>query len=361
MERKSYMDHLRLCLIGLLVPYHVAMAYNCWQENNYILLGSNQILSSLIVCISPWFMGIFFLLAGISASYALQKRTIKAFILERLYKLGVPLVFGTIFLVPILTYISNITNCFFTGTYFQHLRIFFTKWTDLSGFDGGFTIAHLWFLLYLLVISLVALCVHPITKNNIGTGKKRLGVVILLIYGSSLLLPIKLGGKSILTYFLLYCIGQYILKDASVMDQLVEQKRYWIFVVLWIFFSFANVYLFIWKGYQGEMILNIINSLASGSGILAMLCLFYVCFDKKKTGMQFLSSLSFPFYIVHFIFVVLFEYALSRIMTNVFLLFMLSTILSLLTSFATAIFIQSCPIIRLFFGYKKKKKQQVIQ
>lgn len=359
MERKHYIDQLRLFCILLLVPYHVAMAYNCWEESNYIISGSSKILSSFVVFISPWFMGVLFLLAGISASYSLKKRTIKEFVLERVHKLFVPLVFGTIFLIPILTYIANITNCFFVGNYFSHLKLFFTRWTDLSGFDGGFTIAHLWFLLCLFVISLVALFIHIICKHKIGKIKNRLWITILLIYGSSLLLPIKLGGKSIVMYLAFYLIGQYIFADDTIIDKLMKKRRYLIFVALWLISSFANIYLFIWKDYQVSILLNIINSIASGSGIFSLLVLFKIYFNRTTKLTTFLTSISFPFYIVHFIFVVIFEYYLSMYITNIFLIFMIATILAILASLVTSTIIKYCPILNLCFGCKRKGKKVI--
>lgn len=360
MERKNYIDNLRLFCILLLVPYHVAMAYNCWGENNYIILGSSRILSSIVVCISPWFMGVLFLLAGVSARYALQKRTTKEFIFERIHRLLIPLLFGTIFLVPILTYIANITNCFFDGNYFSHLKIFFTRWSDLTGFDGGFTIAHLWFLLYLFVISLFSLIINCIFKKKERKIKNKLWLTILLIYVSSFLLPIKLGGKSIVTYLILYLCGYYLLANDIVVEKLMKKNIYMICIIIWLITSFANIYLFIWNNYQVSIILNIINSIASGSGILSLLLIFKIFCNKSSKIISYLRPLSFTFYIVHFIFVVILEYYLSMVITNLFLLFICSTILSIIASLVTSILIKHIPILRFFFGYKTKKRNEKV-
>ena len=36
--RINYIDNLRTIMIFLLIPYHLAMAYNIWSEPNYIFL-----------------------------------------------------------------------------------------------------------------------------------------------------------------------------------------------------------------------------------------------------------------------------------------------------------------------------------
>ena len=81
--RKYYVDNLRWIIILLLVPYHAAMAWNVWGEPNYIYLEGNKIISSIVVFFSPYFMPCMFFIAGISARFALQKRTIGQYVLER--------------------------------------------------------------------------------------------------------------------------------------------------------------------------------------------------------------------------------------------------------------------------------------
>ena len=78
--RKYYVDNIRWITILLLVPYHAAMAWNVWGEPNYIYFESNKIISSIVVFLSPYFI------AGISTKFALQKRTIGQYVLERTKK-----------------------------------------------------------------------------------------------------------------------------------------------------------------------------------------------------------------------------------------------------------------------------------
>lgn len=98
MERKHYIDNLRWLCILLLIPFHCAMTYNSWGEGNYIILGSDRILSSFLCSIWSWFMPLLFLLAGISARFSISKRSRKQFIAERILKLFVPFVLGTLLL-----------------------------------------------------------------------------------------------------------------------------------------------------------------------------------------------------------------------------------------------------------------------
>lgn len=76
-------------------------------------------------------MPLLFVLAGVSTKFALQKRTNKEYLVERVKRLFVPLVFGTIVLMPIMTYLANRFNYFYSGGFVEHYAIFFTKYTDL--------------------------------------------------------------------------------------------------------------------------------------------------------------------------------------------------------------------------------------
>ena len=94
--RKHYIDNLRSLAILILIPYHAAMAWNSWGEPNYMMFGSNVVLSSIIVAFSPFLMPLLFLLAGMSTRFALKKRTAGQYVLERFKRLIIPLLFGTV-------------------------------------------------------------------------------------------------------------------------------------------------------------------------------------------------------------------------------------------------------------------------
>lgn len=116
--RKHYIDNLRWIIILLLIPYHAAMTWNVWGEPNYIYFESNKIISSIVVFLNPYFMPSLFLLAGISTKFSLQKRTVKQYLSERVKKLLVPFISGTLLLMPVMTYIADKFNFGYDGNYF---------------------------------------------------------------------------------------------------------------------------------------------------------------------------------------------------------------------------------------------------
>lgn len=177
LDRKCYIDNIRWLTILLLFPFHVFVIYNNFDENNYIKGNGNVILSNITTSLWPWFMPILFVLAGISTVYAVQKRTTKGFIIERIKKLFVPLFFGILIICPILTYYAERYHNKYSGTYIQQYILFFTKETDLTGYTGGFTPGHLWFILYLFIISLISLPIIYFVPKKINCIVERINIL----------------------------------------------------------------------------------------------------------------------------------------------------------------------------------------
>lgn len=160
-ERKHYIDNLRWFWILLLIPFHAAMAFNCW-EGNYIWINANRVLSSIVIFISPWFMPLLFVIAGMSARYALTRRSNKQFVIERFKKLLIPLISGTFTVVAFMTFMADKFHNNYNGGFVAHYKVFLTNISDMTGYEGYFTPGHLWFLLYLFIISMITIAIIAI-------------------------------------------------------------------------------------------------------------------------------------------------------------------------------------------------------
>lgn len=169
-SRVNYIDNLRTAIVSLLIIYHLGIAYNSWGEANYIFFERVNFIASIVVFISSWFMPLMFLLAGVSAAFSLKKRGYSDFIKERFTRLGIPLLFGITIINPILSFIADKSHNGYEGNYFEHYLIYFTRFTDLTGYDGGFTLGHFWFIAVLIIISCLACgvikIIDGISRNN---------------------------------------------------------------------------------------------------------------------------------------------------------------------------------------------------
>lgn len=156
-QRRYDIDWLRNIGILLLFPFHSARIFDIWgpfyTKSSELSYG----LSWFITLASFWFMPLLFLLAGASSRFALEVRTAAQYTKERFSRLFIPFVFGVLFLVPPQGYFARIGQHGYSQNYWDFLKSYFPDFSDLSGYTGTFTPAHLWFILYLFIISLVAL------------------------------------------------------------------------------------------------------------------------------------------------------------------------------------------------------------
>lgn len=171
---RADIDLLRVFAVLLLFPFHTAKVYDpepwyhVWSRD---LLPGLQYFTGFV---HLWHMPLLFLLAGWSAVASLRSRTLGAFLRERRRRLLVPLLFGVVFLCPIIKYVelrSGISIGLeglgaaawlqqahgtlqahplavappFDESFLTFLPTFFTP--------ARVTWSHLWFVAYLLVFS----------------------------------------------------------------------------------------------------------------------------------------------------------------------------------------------------------------
>lgn len=259
-------------------------------------------------------MPILFLLAGMSTNFALRKRTVGQYISERCKRLLLPFLFGTVLLLPIMTYIADVFNCGYSGNFFLHYRIFFTKFTDLTGADGGFSVGQFWFLLYLFVISVIAVGIIAVQKRIKPKFKTEIplwGICLLGLPIPLLSELISIGGKSLAEYLYIFLIGYYVFSEDNAVSK--TEKYKWFFLCVGVIASVLNVYLFIWSGTQYPLFNMTAKFVAEWFMILALLGIGKRYFDFSGKISKYLSHRSFAFYILHYIWVVLFQYLMFGI------------------------------------------------
>lgn len=328
--RKYYIDNLRSLIILLLIPYHAAMSWNTWGEPNYLYFEGNRLLSSIIVFFNPYFMPVLFLIAGISTSFALQKRTTVQYISERGQRLLIPFVFGTLLLMPAMTYLADAHNCGYEGNVIRHYRIFLTKFTDLTGADGGFSVGQFWFVIYLFIISLVAIGILSAQKKIKPARRSNMPLWGIFLLGLPLPLLhelLSVGGKSLAEYTYVFLIGYYVLSSDNAVDKVEKHK--WLFLFVGGTAAFFNVYLFIWSDTQYPLLNTLTPFTAEWFMLLALLGIGKRYLNFRGKGSKYLSQRSFAFYIWHFIWVVLFQYCMSEVYSdNTTLLYIVPVILA---------------------------------
>jgi surface polysaccharide O-acyltransferase-like enzyme len=353
--RRYYIDNLRWISVLMLFPYHACMVYNNFGENFYIKSDGIPLLSGFIEVNYSWFMPLLFVISGISSRYALNIRTQKEFIKERVLKLFIPLVSGILLLVPMQTFYAEKFHNGYDEGYFHQYIIFFTKETDLTGYTGGFTPAHLWFILYLFIISLVALPVIEIykkSKHKIPVDKLSvLSILPMFIIFLVMALILDIGGKSLGEYFALFMLGYIILSEDTI--QLKLEKNRWCLFGTFIIMTVLNMIVRnLWHSNLG-IIYDMFSRLLTWFGILGIMGMskHYLNFNNKVT--RYFSKASFPIYIFHQSLLVLTAYYTLKIISSAVVQVVLIVIISFVLTMIMYEMLKRIPITRFLFGIKE--------
>lgn len=329
--RRYYIDNLRTFSILLLIPYHASMAWNTWGEPNYITLDANKAISSIVVFLSPYYMPLLFLLAGTAAKLALGKRTYGQYVYERCKKLLLTSSLGIFFLMPVMTYIADKYNFGYAGNMFSHYRVFFTKITDLTGADGGFSIGQFWFTVYLFVISAVSISVIVLLQKETAEPRNAPLYVICLSGVPLLFLSdiLSVGGKSLAEYTYLFLLGYFLFSNEAAIDKISRHSI--LFLSVGVVSALLNTYLFVWSDTAYPLINTAAKTAAEWFMLLALMGIGKRYLNFSGRILSRLAHQSFLFYIFHYIWVVLFQYLLYGICgSNTAALY----IMTMLTSYA---------------------------
>lgn len=351
--RKYYIDNIRILCIFMLFPYHTCMIYNGF-ESFYVHANTVQYLNDFIVVNWVWFMPIMFTIAGISSNFALKKRTGKDFAKERVTRLLIPLIFGILLLIPAQTFFAEKFHNNYTGGYFEQYILFFTKPTDLTGYTGGFTPGQLWFILYLFVISMLALPIM-LLYNKSGRkidGKKLTMVKLIPMFIIPLLMALilNIGGKSVGEYFALFMLGFFVLSNDEVIERL--EKHRWMIAVSAVVLLSAIVLLYHMKLSSGTPF-DIFYVFSMWICILAILAMGkrYLNFQNRLT--DYFNKASFPIYIFHQTWLVAVGYYALKLTDIVALQIIIIIPSSFILTVLTYEIAKRIPVTRFMFGIKK--------
>ena len=351
-KRICYIDNLRWMTVSLLIIYHAAIAYNTWGEANYIFFESTKPIAALVTFVSLWFMPLMFLLAGASSRWSLRKRGCRVFIKERFKRLGIPLVFGILVIDPVLSFIADVTHNGYAEGYFAHYGVFFTRFTDLTGYDGGFTLGHFWFLAVLLIVSLLSLIIIKAVGDVPAGSKKAVILGTVLAAAAAAALDVRPFGKQIPTYLCVYLLGYYFFSDPRLAERLSRHRR--ILTALFLLFSAANTVLFIFI--DGFDTLNTVCWYAAS--VTSLPALFAIGHDRLDFSNAFTrsaSGISYIFYIIHFPAVILCQYLLDRAGMGHTANFFLTLLITYPVTAGLCHAVDRTRYLRLLFGSGKKQ------
>lgn len=144
-QRRHHLDAIRVSAILLLIPYHAA---------RYIQKGAggNEIVDAAVWFVHTWHMPLFFAISGFLAAGALRRSTAARQLRARFRRLGLPLGVGMLTVVPL----ANFLVIGAAALWPRNEALPPKRELDLANVFS-LTPRHLWFIAYLLMISIVAI------------------------------------------------------------------------------------------------------------------------------------------------------------------------------------------------------------
>ena len=322
--RKHWIDNLRWVTVLLVLFYHVIYFYN----NKGVFGGIGgfgdgpQYQDVIMYILYPWFMPILFILAGISARYALEKHGSKEWFKARTRKLLVP---GTIGL-----FVFHWMVGYFNTVIASREGVFDDVPAIAKYFIMAFSgIGPLWFVQVLWLLCLVLLLVRALDKNDRfwnWCGKAGIVPIILLGIlfwaGEHTLIrnprPESLDGllnlyKPIF-YLIPFLLGYFVFSHDEVQERLSK-----VWAPLLVCAAISGIVLiattFGQDNTSPEYLGSPLNCLYGWLMCLAMMALFKAKFDYTGKFAGYMTKSSFGIYIVHYLVIAAVGYNL-KVHTN---------------------------------------------
>jgi glucans biosynthesis protein C len=365
-ERRYDLDWLRVLGVLLLIPFHVALIFVFDPFTIMYIRDSvnSRVLAEVTGFIHMWHMPMLFVISGAATYFALGLRSTGEYIRERFSRLFIPLAFGLLTFVPFTIYLQHSDVLSFQEGYAKFFQI---DLQQLDGMSGAFTPAHLWFILFLFVYSLIGLPIFLWLRSERGKKAiKALGAIIqsplgLILWGIPLTLAAAtgiLGDMNPIYYFLMFSYGFILASDARF--QYSIDKLTWFALSFGILAAALNITAPI-RGYTEWTVQWIVLGLTYQMGrwmlTLAVLGLGHRFLNWSNNILRYASEAAMPFYLLHMTFSVLTGYFAVQLNLPVAIKYPLIVLVATGLTLVAYELVRRWNMTRWLFGMKPIKKE----
>ena len=296
--RRHDVDWLRILALGLLIIYHISVVFQPWAYFIYFIQSEKPVESIWLAMglINIWRIPLLFIISGMGVCFAMRSRNWKELLKDRTKRILLPLIFGSLFIVPVHGYIYQ--SCIGLD------HIYFP--------NPG----HLWFLSNIFIYVLVLCPVFFYLKRNPDSILLRLFKRILkfpaalylitlpFIFEAELVAPEQgfsayantphgfwLGLLAFITGFFFISIGDTFWQAIGKIKGFALAIAIPLFLVRMIIFQF-----------EGPFYLTVIES---WSWLFAIFGFGTTYLNRPSKKLTYLSKAVYPVYILHMIFLYL--------------------------------------------------------
>lgn len=334
--RRYDVDALRVIAIGFLLVYHTAICFQPWGGMIGFPVAPNSWLElwPAMTMLNVWRIPLLFFVSGMGLHMAMGQRTTRDLIKERLQRIGIPLLFGSLVIVPL-----------------QNVLLLHYYNLPISYMPG---MAHLWFLANIIVYALVLVAIRFVLPQSLRQFLSKLaasysGAIALLVLILGLLLlevlevhpiPFELFAFTLHGWVmgLIAFLGGFLLMASGEQVWLVLKNGKWIFLAGALILYARRIYP------QLTVADGVWLSIESTLWIFGLFGMAYTYLNKPSVFLARWKDAAYPVYILHMVFlnlgsIILFPLGIPAPLNYMLLLF----------------FVVTCSLATYWFVIKKVK------
>lgn len=319
----NYIDNLRVLLTMLVILHHTTITYGGpgdWYFRQPTTSTGALIAMTLFVATNQaFFMGFFFFLSALFTEPSYNKKGAGKFIADRLKRLGLPLLFYSFILSPVLNFIVYVYGKGNNVTFVQFL----------GGYDSWINFGVLWFVAALLVFTFVYAAIKRGSTSTTKPArvKKVPGNNTILLFALILglvsyvvriffpvgwvLKPVGFQLAHFTQYIALFTFGIIAARNNWLANLNPKNGKRWLIVVLiMVFVVFPCFYMvkeathstmgsFQGNGSWQSLIVAVWEQVTGISVIMMLLCITKAKWNTSSPLLQRMARASFATYIIH--------------------------------------------------------------
>ncbi len=296
--RKPFLDNLRYSIVLLVVIYHVFYMFNSVGVITNVAIPGIPALDTVLYLLYPWFMAALFVISGISARYALEKQTGKAFLKSKVRRQLIPSVAVILLIGWSSGWVTSQYNDMFGGAAVP-VFVKYLVWC----FSG---IGPLWFLHQLLVAETVLVLLRKADRQGrlpkLGSKANMLWLLLLFLpfWGSAQILNVPLievyrCGIYIFSYLLGYCVFSH----ERIQDLLSKRAPSLLAFAAVLAVAYTAT---AWgKNYaQSDHLRQVLTCAYAWAAVLALLGCAKRWLNRETGFTRLMAKYSFGFYVLHY-------------------------------------------------------------
>jgi peptidoglycan/LPS O-acetylase OafA/YrhL len=375
MARRYDLDWLRVIAFTLLILYHVGMVFVPWYYHIKNPQTSPQ-LEPAMLFVNQWRLPLLFLISGAAVRFSLRRRTAGEFALERLTRLGIPLVFSMLVVVPPQVYCERLTQGAGYPSFFHFYPDVFTAGPYP---EGNLSWHHLWYVAYVLVYAL--LCLPLFMYLLQGSGARmlekagcflekpgRVYLIVLPLTISDLLLRPHWPTTNNLyadwanfTFSLIVFAYGFFISSAEALWTALRRHRWWAVGVGLV--SATLLYGVFWPHEEirtpaFRLAHVLVKNINMWSWLIAIFGFASKSLDRPSDAIRYANQAVYPFYILHQTVIIVFGYHLIRWEMSIPVKFSILVVVTFVVCWILYEFlIRRTNLTRVLFGMKPVKFQ----